>query len=56
LKAFEQLTVERGTSDLQLYPTHVLSFAESSSNEPIDGAFDGEGRNSPSLLFCIAHN
>jgi hypothetical protein len=38
LKAFEQFTVERGTSDLQkqmgasLYPTHVLSLAEPSSN------------------------
>jgi hypothetical protein len=38
LKAFEQLTVEHGTSDLQkqmrasLCPTHVLSLAEPSSN------------------------
>jgi hypothetical protein len=38
LKAFEQLTVEHGTSDLQkqmgasLCPTHVLSLAEPSPN------------------------
>jgi hypothetical protein len=38
LKAFEQLTVERGTSDLQKQmgappcPTHVLSLAEPPSN------------------------
>ncbi len=38
LKAFEKLTVERGTSDLEkqmgasLCPTHVLSLAKSSSN------------------------
>jgi hypothetical protein len=38
LKSFEQLTVERGTSDLKeqmgasLCPTHVLSLAEPSSN------------------------
>jgi hypothetical protein len=55
LKALEQLTVKRGTSDLQkqmgasLCPTHVLSFAEPSSNKSIHGTFDRAGRNSPSF-------
>ena len=55
LEALEQLTIERGTSDLQkqmgasLRPTHVLSFAEPSSNQSIDGPFDCAGRDSPSF-------